>query len=126
MQLLIFVLVQPIKLRDFTPFTKLSPNKKCCLIASLQGKNYLQINVFLASGGRVEKNLKTLLIITTESLGSRAREKILSSIDKSFNGSHRGGKRDDRLDKAISDSRDVNISLSINRLLLWRNLLVVK
>ena len=63
-RLLIFVLTQPIKLRSFTRFTKRLSNKYCCLIASLQ-KDYLQINAFLASSDRVEKNLKVLQIKAT-------------------------------------------------------------
>ena len=39
--------------------TELLPNKQCRLIASLP-KDYLQINAFLASGIRVEKNFEAL------------------------------------------------------------------
>ena len=55
----------------------------------LAKKNYLQINAFLASGDRVEKNLKALQIKVTASLGGGAIGRILSSINESLGGSHR-------------------------------------
>ena len=58
------------------------------LNCQLAKKDYLQINAFLASSGGVEKNLKALLMKTTESLGDRARRKILSSINESLGESH--------------------------------------
>ena len=87
MRLLIFVSIQPIKLRNSTHFTELLPNKQCCLIASLQ-KDNLQINAFLASGGRVKKNLEALLRKTIESFGGGAKKKIPSSINESLVKSH--------------------------------------
>ena len=71
-------------------FTELLPNKQCCLIASLQGKDYLQINAFLAGGSRVKRNLKTLLIKATKSFSGKAGGEILNSINKSLDGSHKG------------------------------------
>ena len=65
-----------------------SPNKQCRLIASFQGKNYLQINAFLASSRGVERNLKALQIKATASLGVGAIKETFSSI-KSLDGSHR-------------------------------------
>ena len=58
------------------------------LDCQLANKDCLQINAFLASGGRVEKNLKVLLMKATESLDDGAREGILSSINESLGGSH--------------------------------------
>ena len=46
------------------------------------------MNAFLASGGRVDKNLKALLMKATESLGGGVREKILSYIHKILGGSN--------------------------------------
>ena len=86
MQLFFFVSIQPIKLRSSMQFTKPSPNKQYRLIASLQ-KIYLQINTFLASNSRTERNLKALLMKTTESLSGKARGRILSSINKNLDGS---------------------------------------
>ena len=58
------------------------------LDCQLAKKDYLQINTFLASGSRVEKNLKALLIKAIKSLGGRARGKILSFINESLGGSY--------------------------------------
>ena len=58
------------------------------LDCQLVKKDYLQINAFLTSGGRVEKNLKALLIKATKSFGDRARKRILSSINESLGESH--------------------------------------
>ena len=87
-QFLIFVLVQSIKPRSSTRLTELLPNKQCCLIASLQKKDYLQINVFLGSGSKIEKNLKVLLIKAIKSFDGGARGEILSSINKSLEESY--------------------------------------
>ena len=54
----------------------------------LAKKDYLQINAFLPSGDRVEKNLKILLIKATKSLSSGARRKILNFINKSLDRIH--------------------------------------
>ena len=59
LQLFIFILSQLIKPRSLTNFTELLSNKQCCLLGGLQ-KDYLQINAFLANGGRIKKNLKVL------------------------------------------------------------------
>ena len=64
--LFIFVSSQPIKLRSFTHLIEPLPNKQYRLIASLQ-KDYLQINAFLASSGKVEINLETLQMKATVS-----------------------------------------------------------
>ena len=68
---------------------ELLSNKQYCLITILQEKNYLQIHGFLTIGGRVEKNLKGLLIKSTKSLAGKVKEKILSFINESFGGSHK-------------------------------------
>ena len=60
----------------------------------LAKKDYIQINIFLASGGGVEKNLKALLMKTSESLGSGARREILNFINGSLGGSHKVVARD--------------------------------
>ena len=73
---------------------KILLNKQCCLIASLQEKNYFQINIFRASGGKMEKNLKILLMKATKSLGDRAKEKIQNFINKSLFESHNVRMRD--------------------------------
>ena len=104
MELFIFILFEPIKLKSSRLFSDLLPNKQCCLIASLQEKNSLQIITFLASGGRIEKNFEALLMKVIESLGGGTRRKILSSINESLGGSHRSSKRDGRLDPARPDS----------------------
>ena len=54
----------------------------------LAKKDYLQINAFLASGGKMEKNLKALLMKATKSLGSGIRGTILSSINKNLGRRH--------------------------------------
>ena len=81
-QLLICAPIKPFKLRSSTCLTKPLLNKQCCLIASSQGKDYLQINAFLANGGRVERNLEALQMKTTASLGSGAIRETLSSIER--------------------------------------------
>ena len=43
---------------------------------------------FQASDIRIERNLKALLMKTTESLGGKAERKILSSINKNFGWSY--------------------------------------
>ena len=49
----------------------------------------LSINhVFLASGVRMKKNLKALLIKVIENVGCRVKRVIWNSINKSFNGSY--------------------------------------
>lgn len=73
--------------KSFICLTEPVLDKECRLIASLQ-KNNLQINAFLASGNRMEKNLEALLIKVTESLGGEARREILSSINKSLSERH--------------------------------------
>ena len=88
MQLLIFILIQPLKLKSSTCLAELSPNKQCCLIASSRGKDYLKINAFLASDGEMERNLEALQIKVTTSLGGRAIRKTSSSIE-SLDGGHR-------------------------------------
>ena len=75
------------------------------------------MNAFLASGGKVKRNLKALLIKITESLSDRAKKRILSSINKSLSGSYKGDKRNGRLDATRSEFWDVNISLLIDLLL---------
>ena len=57
-------------------------------------KDYLQINPFLASGARVEKNFEVLLMKATESLGDGAKEKIVSSINENLDGCHSVAVRD--------------------------------
>ena len=52
-------------------------------------EDYLQINAFIASGGRVEKNLKALQMKATTSLGGGAIGRTLSSINESVGESHR-------------------------------------
>ena len=79
-QLFIYALIQSFKLKSSTYLTEPSPNKQCCLIASFRGKNYLQINAFLASGGKVERNLEALQMKTIISLGGGAIEETPSSI----------------------------------------------
>ena len=94
----------------------------------LAKKDYLQINTFLASGGGVERNLKTLQMKAIVSLGDGAIERTLSSINESLGGSHRAEQwREIGLSgRSWPDSRDVNISLSIDLLLLQRNPPVVE
>ena len=60
-------------------------NKECHLIVHLQKRNYLQINVFLASRDTVERNFKVLLIKAIKNFLSRAREEILIFINKNLN-----------------------------------------
>ena len=55
----------------------------------LAKKNYLQINAFLASGSRMERNLESLQIKATASLGGGAIGGTLSCINESLGGSHR-------------------------------------
>ena len=85
MQLLIFVSIQPLKLRSFIYLIEPLPNKQYCLITRFWGKDYLQINAFLASSGRVKKNLKALQMKTTANFGGGVIEEIPSSI-KSISG----------------------------------------
>ena len=53
-------------------------------------KDYLQINASLASGGRVQRNLKALQMKATANLVGGAIEETFNSINESFDGSHRG------------------------------------
>ena len=52
------------------------------------------MNAFLASGSRVKKNFKALLMKATKSLGGGARRGILSSINENLDGSHNVVARD--------------------------------
>ena len=61
--------------------TKPLPNKQCHLIASSQRKKYLQINAFLASGSRIEKNLETLQMKAIASFDGRMIKGTLSFIN---------------------------------------------
>ena len=89
----------------------------------LAKKDHLQINAFLASGDRVEKNLEALQIKATASLGGGVIGETLSFIDKSLGGSQRAKQwQEIGLPGRIQpDSWDVNISLSIDPLLLRRD-----
>ena len=58
------------------------------LDCQLAKKDHLQINAFLASGGRVEKNLKILQMRATASLGGGIMRGILSSINESLSSSY--------------------------------------
>ena len=91
------------------------------LDCQLAKKDYLQINAFLASGGGVERNLEALQMKATASLGGGAIGGTLSSINESLGGSHHAEQwREIGLPgRSRPDSRDVNISLSIDLLLLW-------
>ena len=93
-RLFIFILIQFIKLRSSMHLIKPLPNKHYCLIVSLQ-KHYQQINAFLATSGRVEKNLEALLTKTTRDLGSRTRGGILSYINECLGRSHNVVVRDE-------------------------------
>ena len=94
----------------------------------LAKKDYLYIIAYLASSGEVERNLEALLIKGTESLGGRAIGGTLSSINESLSGSHHAEQwREIRLSgRSRLDSWDVNISLSIDLLLLRHNPPVVE
>ena len=94
----------------------------------LAKKDYLQINAFLASGGGVERNLEALQMKATASLGGGAIGLTLSSINKSLGGSHCAEQwREIGLPGCSRpDFQDVNISLSIDTLLLRRDPLVVE
>ena len=98
------------------------------LDCQLAKKDYLQINTFLASDGRVEKNLEALQIKATTSFCGGAIKVTLSSINKNLGGSYCAEQWQEigLPGYSRSDSRDVNISLSINLLLLRRNLPVVE
>ena len=58
------------------------------LDCQLAKKDSLQINAFLASGGRVERNLKALQMKATTSLGGGAIGGNLSFINVSLSGSN--------------------------------------
>ena len=94
----------------------------------LAKKNYLQINAFLASGGEVEWNFEALQMKATASLGDEGIGGTLSSINKSFGGSHRAKQWQEigLPRRSQPDSWDVNISLFIDPLLLRRNPPVVE
>ena len=94
----------------------------------LAKKEYLQINAFLASGGGLERHLKVLQIKATASLGAGAIGGTLSSINKSLGRSYRAEQWQEigLPGRSRPDSWNVNISLSIDPLLLWRNLPVVE
>ena len=76
----------------------------------------------------MERNLEALQIKATASLGGEAIGKTFSSINESVGESHRGEQwREIELPRrSLPDSRDVNISLSIDPLLLRRNPPVVE
>ena len=90
------------------------------LDCQLAKKDYLQINAFLASSGGVERNLKALQMKATASFGGEAIGGTLSSINESLGESHCAEQwREIGLPgRSRPDSRDVNISLSIDPLLL--------
>ena len=98
------------------------------LDCQLAKKYYLQINAFLASDGGVERNLEVLQIKATASLGGKAIGGTFSSINKNLGGSHRAEqwRKIGLPGRSRPDSWNVNISLSIDPLLLWRNPLVVE
>ena len=58
------------------------------LDCSLQKKDYLQTNTFIANNSRVERNFKYLLIKATKSLDVTAKREILSFINRSISRSH--------------------------------------
>ena len=72
----------------FYVFYRAVAKQAVSLNPQLAKKDYLQINAFLGSSGRVEKNLEALLMKTTENLGGGAKGGILSSINESLGGSH--------------------------------------
>ena len=83
MQLLIFVLIQLIKLKSFICLRK-------PLIIELSVCKKLSIDyIHFVSDIGVGRNLKVLLIKITKSLGSRAVKKTPSFIIKSFGGSNK-------------------------------------
>ena len=98
------------------------------LNCQLAKKDYLQINAFLANGGGVERNLKYLQMKTTASLGAGAIGGTFSFINKSLGRSHRAEQWQEMglLGRSRLDFWDVNISLSIDPLLLQRDPLVVE
>ena len=55
----------------------------------LAKKDYLRSNAFLSSGGGVERNLESLQMKATTSLGGGAIGGTHSSINESLGGSHR-------------------------------------
>ena len=87
-QLFIYAPTQSFKLRSFTYPTRTSLKKQYCLIASFWKKDYLQINAFLGSDIRIEKNIKALQMKTIASLGGGAIGETLISINESLDGSH--------------------------------------
>ena len=80
----------------------------------LMKKDYLHINAFLASGGRVERNLEALQMKATASLGGGAIGGTLSSINESLSESHRAEQWQEigLPGRSRPDSRDVNISFT--------------
>ena len=80
-RLLIYVPIQPFKSRSFTCLTEPLPNKQYCLIASSQRKDYLQINAFLASAAKVERNLEAPQMKATATLGGAEIRKTFSFIE---------------------------------------------
>ena len=85
------------------------------LNCQLAKKDYLQINSFLASAGRVEKNLEALQMKAIASLGGGAIGGTLSSINESLGGSHHVEQWQEigLFGHSRPDFWDVNISLSI-------------
>ena len=114
--------------KKFYAFYRAVAKQAVSLDRQLAKKDYLQINVFLAGGGGVEKNLEVSQIKATLSLSGRAIGGTLSSINESLSGSHRAEQwREIGLPGCSRpDSWDINISLSIDPLLLRRNLPVVE
>ena len=94
----------------------------------LAKKDYLQINAFLASGDGVEKNLEALQMKATASLGGGVIGETLSSINESLDRSYHAEQWQEigLPGRSRLDSWHVNISLSIDLLLLRRNPPVVE
>ena len=76
----------------------------------------------------MKRNFKALQMKTIASLGGGAIKGTLSFINESFGESHCAKQwQEIRLPRCIRpDSWDVNISLSIDSLLLWCNSLILK
>ena len=89
MRLLIFVSIQTIKIKKFYAPYRAVAKQPVSFDCQLAKKDYLQINTFLASGGKGERNLESLQMKATASFSSGAIGRTLGSINENLGGSHR-------------------------------------
>ena len=76
------------QIKNFYAFYGADAKQAVTLDCQLAEKDYLQINAFLASGGRVERNFKALQMKPTSSLYTGMIGGTFNSINESLGRSH--------------------------------------